>query len=146
MAITPGTDTWVTLEEAEALLSRRVGTSEWFALNDEAVSPGEESKETYLTTAYQWLSGMYGLGADASAPDDLKAAQSLFANWLISNRKDYEARESLSAAGVQEFDWSRWGEKIGEVGIPRFVSDLILNLGIGSANAAVQLYGEDYQE
>lgn len=146
MAITPGADTWATVAEADTLLEKRIGTTAWFALDPTPATPGAESKETYLTTAYQWLGGMYGIGADAAAPDNLKAAQILMANWLITNRKDYEARESLSAAGVEEFDWSRWGEKIGEVGIPRFISDLILSLGIGSANDAVQLYGEDYQE
>lgn len=144
MALTLGVNSWVTVAQADAFLGDRIGTAPWFALEETATEPGEESKETYLTTAYQWLSGAYGIGADAAAPQSLQDAQTLAANWLIGNREDYEKRESLVASGVEEFEWSRWNEKLGDVAVPRFISDLMIGLGIGGANAAVQLYGDDY--
>lgn len=145
MPLTPGTDTWATVAEADALLALRVGTQAWFALDEAPTAPGDESKDTYLGTAYQWLKGMYGLAATAAAPDALKEAQILAANWLIGNKIEYEKRETLTASGVEDFSWSQWSEKLGDVEVPRFISDLMINLGIGGGNGSVQLYGEDYQ-
>lgn len=145
MAITPGDNTWATVSEADAILSQQVGSADWFALpTAEDPAEGGESKEAYLVTAYRWLKGTYGLAASASASDALKEAQSLAANWLITYREDYQERESLIASGVEEFKWSRWEEKLGSVSPPRFIVDILIGLGVGGSNQAVQLYGDDY--
>lgn len=145
MALIPGTDTWATVSDADALLALRVGTQQWFALPEVSPAPGDDSKEAYLGTAYQWLKGMYGLAASASAPAALKEAQILAANWMIDNRAEYEKRETLSASGVEDFSWSQWSETLGGVEVPRFISDLMISLGIGGSNQAPQLYGDDYE-
>lgn len=147
MAITPGVDTWATVAEADAYLTNLVGASNWFALPISNTTPGTASKEAYLVSAFYWLSGVYGLAEDAAAPDLLKRAQAIAAQWLIENQEDYKAHDAIIASGVTEFSWSQWTEKLAtSVRPPRSVSSILVQLGIGGSNQAVQLYGEDYSE
>ncbi len=144
MAITPGVDTWATVDEADDILSQQIGSEDWFALPVKT-EQGGPSKEAYLVTAYRWLSGVYGIGSDGAAPDDLKLAQSLAGEWLLTYNDDYRDREALIASGVEEFDWSQWSEKLRSgVKPPRQITDILMSLGFGGLNQAVQLYGEDY--
>lgn len=147
MAFAVGTNSWASVEEADALLGDRIGTGAWFALDESPASPGDESKQGYLIIAFDWLSGAYGIAASDGAADALKKAQSLAAFWLIGNREEYEKRQSLIAGGVEEFKWSRWEETLADsTEIPSFISDIMIGLGVGGSNQVVQLYGDDYED
>ncbi len=146
MAITPGINTWATVDEADTILSQQIGSTDWFSLPVKT-EKGGDSQEAFLVTSYRWLSGIYGIGATASAPDQLKLAQILAAQWLISYSADYNDREALIASGVESFDWSQWSEELRSgVNPPRFIVDIMIGLGAGGSNQAIQLYGEDYSE
>jgi hypothetical protein len=146
MALVVGTNSWATVAEADAILENVIGSGNWFALPANA-APGSASRETYLVSAFYWLSGAYGIPASVSGSDVLKRAQALAAQWMIAEWDGYRKREGLIAGGVEEFEWSRWRERLRTtVEVPRFIADLLIEIGAGGSNVAVQLYGEDYIE
>ena len=131
MSISVGTNSWVTISEADNYLTDRVGTSAWFALSDSAAA-GTESKTTYLVTACQWLLSEYPDDLVVTLIDEnLKKAQIEAALYLLNNYTDFAARSALSSQGVVEFEYSDVREKFNNSGICLppivygFISDLL---------------------
>lgn len=115
MALVIGSNSWVTLTEADDYLTNKVGSQEWFTLNDEPDSAGEESKESYLITAFNYLVTKAGYCIPKESTDsNVKAGQIEFAYYLFSQGSAYEDRINAQASGVTEFKLSKWSEKYSE--------------------------------
>lgn len=145
MAVTVGLNSWVTIAEADAYLTSRAGAAEWFALDDSPVNPGEDSKETFLITAFYWLLDDPGFGLSAALTDDyVKRAQIEAALFLSKYREDFENREAKQAGGVERFKNSKWEEDLGLVSKPQVVLNILGSGGSSAQNDIVQLYGDDF--
>ena len=130
--ITIGSNSWVTVIEADAYLSDRVDTTEWFALPDTNIVagtpvPGTPCKEGYLIMAYRWLRSRPGLVLPSSSTDSaLLEAQILSANWVLNWMDDVERRDALRATGVTAFDFSKWKESLSsDPPLPSFILGLL---------------------
>lgn len=144
MAIVVGVNSWVTIAEADAYLTSKAGAENWFALAD-AAGPGEDSKETFLVSAYYWLLYDSGFGLTPENTDDyVKKAQIEAALFLLSYRVDYENRAAKIAGGVERFKNSKWEEDLGIVSKPSSVLDPLEKGGYSAVNDFAQLCGEDY--
>lgn len=123
MAIVVGTNSWVTIVEADTYMSEKWNAaSTWAALSN-------EEKEQLLITSYRWINSddRYEIGADEDS-DGVKYAQIETAWYIYQYNDEIEKRMALQAQGVQDFDVSKFSEsyKIG-VGsrLPDFVGGLL---------------------
>lgn len=145
MAVVVGTNSWVTIAEADAYLTARAGAKEWFALNEAPAAPGEDSKETFLVTAFNWLLFDGGFGLSSSLTDDyVKTAQIEAALFLLKYRISFEDRAAKIAGGVKRFKNSKWEEELGIVQKPQSVLSPLEKGGYSASNDIVQLYGDDF--
>jgi hypothetical protein len=141
MAVVVGTNSWATIAEADAYLGSRAGSTAWFELPDTPPTPGQDSKETFLATAFFWLLDYPGfsLTADSTAAA-VKRAQLEAALFLLQFRADYEARAAKIAGGVKQISMSKWSETLGEQALPKRILAILSVSGIdGNANILVDL-------
>ena len=125
MAINVGTNSWVTIAEADIYLTDRLEAESWFLLND-VEDPGEASKTTYLVTAYFMLYNSVDFQLSPSSSDvNVKNAQCEMALFLLDNYNDYYKRMSLIAGGVTEFERSKWREQLSSIKIPANISGML---------------------
>lgn len=144
MAITVGSNSWVTLLEADEYFNNRPGSQDWFALADTPATPGGDSKEGFLTTAFYWLlDDAFGLTGSESS-EAVKRAQLEATIFLLLYSKEYYNRQALIAGGVTSFMNSRWTENLSEITKPMNITSILYGAGFSSGNSFVQLAGEDY--
>ena len=96
--LTVGTNSWVTIEEANDYFESRFGAQEsWMDLND-------LQKTAALITAYKQIaqSGLFSVEASVSATDNEKDAQCEQAIFIVQHQEDADARLGLQAQGVTE--------------------------------------------
>lgn len=92
-AITVGTNSWVTLAEAEAYFRTRLGSSGYWN--------GTANKVAALVTAFKQLlrCGMFNIAATDTA-QAIKDAQCEMALFLLIHQEDMDSRAGLQAQGV----------------------------------------------
>jgi hypothetical protein len=145
MAILVGENSWATIAEANAYFTSRPGSSNWFALEDVAVTPGGDSKEGFLITAFYWLTDdSFGL-TGSSGSVLVRRAQFEAAIFLLNYSRDYYNRQALEAGGVTSFMASRWTENLSKVTKPSNVTNILYSGNFSSGNTFVQLTGETYE-
>lgn len=134
MAIVVGTNSWLTLAEAEIYFSSRIGSAPWSALTD-------GDKEKYLISAFYWLYYDSAFTAPSTATDDgVKFAQCEAALFLIVYADEYGKRDALIASGVKEFDYSKWREVLGaEVKKPAAVVNFMSAVGYYNGGIAMAI-------
>lgn len=120
MAVVVGTNSWVTIVEADTYFNNHIDGTKWSGLANDA------EKEKYLVTAFNWLlyDGNYELVPTTTATS-VKYAQMEAALFLITNYDEFHKREALIASGVTEFTYSKWKEKLGAVNKPAIVDDML---------------------
>jgi hypothetical protein len=141
MAVTIGTNSWVTIAEADAYFNSRAGASMWPQLPEVPEVAGSDSKETFLVTAFYWLLDYSGLNLSAALTlPAVKRAQCEAALFLIQYRADYEVREAKIAGGVKQFSQSKWSETLDVQTMPKRILSILASAGIESnANFMVDL-------
>jgi hypothetical protein len=123
MALVVGTNSWVTVAEADAYLAEKFGADAWTSL-------ANSIKEQCLITAYRWINSLSQY-LISSVTDPLKYAQIELA-WYIYNYYDsHQEREALFAQGVEDFTLSKWKEKLKGVRLPKNVEDLLEDFDVG---------------
>jgi hypothetical protein len=139
--IVVGTNSWLTLAEAETYFESRINSDSWNALS-------EGDKNIYLITAYNWIFYDPGFFAPASATNSaVKNGQCEGALFLINYGEEYEKREALLASGVTEFKFSKWSEKLGEAKKPDSVTNYFISAGYyAGANVLIQTPDLDVSE
>jgi len=131
--IVVGTNSWLTLAEAETYFESRINADDWNNL------PDDNTKNQYLITAYNWLFYDPGFFAPASATEQaVKNGQCEAALFLAGYAEEYSKREALIASGVKDFTYSKWSETLGEVKKPDSVINYFISAGYyAGANAFV---------
>lgn len=145
MSIIVGENSWVTIAEADDYFATRIGTTSWFSLSDTPSTPGADSKESFLVTAFYWLvDDVYGLTPSSSSAV-IKRVQLESALFLLKYSLDFYDRQAKVAGGVTSFMLSRWTENLSSISKPQNILDILYNAGYSSSNTFVQLEGEDYE-
>lgn len=105
--MTVGVDTWVTLAEANAYLTYRMGAGAWFALSDDS-TPGATSKTLLLVNAFNGIRSALGFNVPQVTDDpNVKTAQIECAYYLLNYFGEVEARDVAQAAGLASFEFSK---------------------------------------
>jgi hypothetical protein len=121
--LTVGTNSFVTLDEADAYMVTRFGGDSWNTFTS-------ETRESLLVTAFRWIVSL-GVSTTSTATK-VKWAQIELAWWIYNYLSEYEDREALIAGGVTQFRLSKWMEKLSEAGFPKRIEDLLAeDMGLG---------------
>ena len=112
-----GTNSWVTIAEADDYLENKIGASDWAGLTD-------ANKTTYLISAFRYIRQKYNIPV-ASVLQVVKEAQIETAWWMYTFWLDYEKRRNLYSAGVTQFKISKFEEWLQKATTPQFLDDLI---------------------
>ena len=117
ITLTIGTNTWVTLTEANIYFESKWNASAWTGLTD-------TQKKQLLITAYEWINGDpdYTINTVTSK---LKKAQCELAWFIYNNSDTYDKHEALWASGVRDFDISKFSETLEEPGLPPKIKKLL---------------------
>lgn len=131
MAIDVGTNSWVTLAEAETYFSDHIGSTPWDALTD-------SNKSKYLITAYRWIYYDSAFPVPASSSETaVKNAQCEAALFLINYYTGHNKREALIAGGVKEFEYGKRREDLTSVKKPQTVIDMLSSVGYYASGVAL---------
>ena len=120
MALTVGTNSWVTVAEANTYFADRFGASTtWASLTN-------AQKEQLLITAFRWIQSRPEFSISASATDTyIKEAQMELAWWIYNYMDAHEQRRALYIHGVRNFQLSKWEEELDKSEFPGFISDML---------------------
>lgn len=122
-SIVVGTNSWVTLAEANAYFDTRINNFEWKKLSS-------ENRKIYLISAFYWLLYDSAILAPASATiDAVKFGQCEAAFFLIKYAEEHEKRDALISSGVKNFDYSKWSEDLTEITKPKSVVNYFSSAG-----------------
>ena len=120
--ITVGTNSWITLAEADAYLANKFGADNWAA----AV---QSSREQAIITAFWRIYGSseYTI-AKSSTDENVKNAQAETAYFILTYSGELSKRAALQSAGVKSHSVSKFKETYsGNVGtlLPQEAIDLL---------------------
>jgi len=122
MALTVGTNSFVTVLEADAYLAEKYGIgTDWTALLI-------AEKEQALITAYRWIMSLsdYSISPTSTAIK-VKEAQIELAIYIVRDYSEYLKRRSLYSQGVRNFKISKWSETLKKAGLPFEVENLLFD-------------------
>jgi hypothetical protein len=119
MALTVGTNSWVTRAEADTYKGDKWDPGDWFTLTN-------TQKDQALVSAYRWIQSKdeYSI-SPASTAEKVKAAQIECADYIVDNWTQHKKRDALYTQGVREFRISKWREKLDKSELPEIVRDLL---------------------
>ena len=120
LVLSVGTNSWVTLAEADLYFEGKYQASTaWAALTDSV-------KNQLLVSAYRWIQqqALFSISASSTA-QIVKDAQCEAAWYLYSYGDEDENRRALSGQGVTEFELNEWREKLSKYEFPGFLSDML---------------------
>jgi len=122
MAITVGTNSWITLSEANLYMDNRFNNSIW-------ESSTEINIKKSIITAFKWLYNSQKFNIPLTATSQIvKDAQTELANYILVNFEEFEKRRSLQTQGVESFRVLKWQEKfVKSADIPEFISDMLID-------------------
>lgn len=92
MTVTPGTNSWVTVEEANLYFADRLASADYWNTNT--------LKEAALITAYKFLVNSGRWDFPTTASQNMKDAQCEMALFLLIHLADMDRRKGLQAQGV----------------------------------------------
>lgn len=129
MALTVGTNSWVTVTEANDYFLTSYGRSVWASLSN-------SEKETLLISAYNWIQQQSIFSISATSTDSAVKQGQYETSWYIySYWNQTEDRRALYAQGVREFKISKFSEKLEPPEFPQHIIDILedflINLGGG---------------
>lgn len=146
MALVVGTNSWVSVAEADTYFTNRVGASDWFDLDEPPATPGADSKDTFLISAFYWLFDDQGFNLPQVSDDPIiKRAQEEAALFLMKYSLDYENRQAQSASGIARFKNSKWEEDLSEIKKPQVIFNILGGGGYSVQNGVVNLLPDDYE-
>lgn len=127
IAIIVGTNSWVTLAEANLYLQNKLGADDWSTLSD-------STKEQCLITAFWLIYTWPEVSIPKNSTDEkVKIAQIELAWWLYNHYSEWRERGALIAGGVKSFAISKWRETLNKQSLPlevqNLLDDSLLNAG-----------------
>jgi hypothetical protein len=124
LTLTIGTNTWVTLAQANNYFEGKWNAGAWTGLSD-------TQKKQLLISAYEWISGEPDY-VISGITNKLRKAQMELAWFIYNNDSTYEKHEALWASGVRDFDVSKFSETLEEPSLPIKVKNLLKDYDYGS--------------
>jgi hypothetical protein len=122
MGLTVGTNSWVTVTEADNYLADTFGADGWAPL-------GNTLKEQLLISAFRWIFNYPGATIPKTSTNEkVKSAQIELAWWIKNYWAEYEKRQSLIAGGVTDFELSKWMEKLGTQDLPQNILNILIGV------------------
>ena len=119
VVLTVGTNSWVTLVEANAYLEEKWGASAWASLTD-------SQKSQLLITGYRWINQKDYIDIPASSTNTkVKYAQIELAFYCYNYYAEHEKRRALYAQGVRDFSISKYSETLEASDLPDFIKNLL---------------------
>jgi len=110
MALLVGTNSWVTISEANDYLQHNIDAEEWFDLVAEGAK-GAQSRENLLVTAYNEIQASPIISIDANSTDvNVKHAQVEMALFLLNNYDTIKSGRAAIASGLSAFTYSERSE------------------------------------
>lgn len=125
MAITVGTNSWITQAEADSYMAQKYGADAWAGLSGAV-------KEQLIVSAFRFIkySGEVSV-ADSASSDAVKSAQSETAWYLYKFGEEHEKRSALSSQGVKSFRLDDWSETLSKTGLPEIVRKILDDFLVG---------------
>ena len=114
-----GTNSWVTVAEADDYLEEKFSADAWATLSTTI-------KSQCLITAFWWIYNYPSFNIPkSSTSENVKNAQIELAWWTYQYYTSYEKRGALISSGVTDFTLSKWKEELGTQDIPQIVLDIL---------------------
>jgi hypothetical protein len=127
MSIIVGTNSWVTLAEANAYFASKYNAATLWATLANAV------KEQLLISAYYWIQQQKAFSiSPASTAAKVKQAQYEAAWFIYKYGDEYEKRRALSDEGVKSFSISKFSETLDGAQFPAFIADILDGFATGT--------------
>lgn len=126
VSIVVGTNSWVTLAEANEYMEGKFDADNWTSLTDDL-------KNRALVTAFRWIfySDRFNIPATATATI-IKNAQIELADYVGEFFNSHKKRTALRSQGVEDFTLSKWKEKSFKApDIPSFIVDMLDDYLVG---------------
>lgn len=121
MALTPGTDTWVTLAEANAYFLARWNSTAWTS-----GTITDPEKEQLLKHAYNWINQQSFFSIDpASTAEIVKQAQCETAWYIYNYFATHEKRRAAQNQGVKSFKIMNFSENYSMAQFPEDIKDML---------------------
>jgi predicted P-loop ATPase/GTPase len=128
MGIVVGTNSWVTLAEADIYFIDKFNASTWATLSN-------TNRIQLLISAYRWIKQQNQF-IISSISDLLKQAQYETAWYLYKHGDQHDKHQALNAQGVKSFSVSQFSEDIGDVQFPKYIEDMLSDY-IEKGNAVI---------
>lgn len=124
-----GTNSWVTIAEANTYFTNKYGASAWAGLSDTV-------KTQLLITAYRWMKALPDVSIpDSSTSTTVKNAQCEVAWYIYNFYADHEKRQALHTQGVRSFTLSKFSETLDAPSFPQWIKDMLGDFISGGNNA-----------
>jgi len=131
MAITVGTNSWISLADANTYFESHIGSSPWDALSD-------NDKEKYLVTAYRWIYYDNAFNVPASSSETaVKYGQCEAALYLINYYTDMQKHEAIIANGVKSFSYGKRSEELSEIKKPQTVISMFASVAMYNSGVSI---------
>lgn len=119
MGLVVGTNSWVTILEADDYLGDKWEASTWAPLTN-------TQKSQLLITAFWWIYNYSGVNIPKSSTNEkVKNAQIELAWWIYEYYQEYRKREALISSGVKSFSLPEWSETLGKQDLPQNILDIL---------------------
>lgn len=111
MALTVGTNSWITITEADEYLQHDMSAGEWFELVTTG-KKGSNTKENVLVTAFKEISASPLVDIPKDSTDvNVKYAQAEMALYLLKFYDEIYSRRASIASGLSSFKYSEREER-----------------------------------
>lgn len=132
MAIEVGTNSWISLADANTYFSSHIGSGPWDALSN-------TDKEKYLITSYRWIYYDSAFTVPASSSEAaVKYGQCEAALYLITYYTDMQKHEAMIAGGVKSFQYGKRSEELMQIQKPQTVINMFAKVAM--YNSGVSLF------
>lgn len=119
MALTVGTNSWITRADADTYFSEKYGAGAWATLTDSV-------KDQLLISAFRWIQQQSKFTIPASSTAEIVKQAQCEAAWFIYNYwTEYTKRQALTASGVKSFKISNFSETLELPTFPIFIGDML---------------------
>lgn len=141
MALTVGTNSWVTVADADAYFLTKWGaTAIWAALS-------EAQKESLLISAYNWIQQQSKFSIAASETAEIvKQAQYETAWFMYNYYAEYQKRNALYSSGVRDFKIDSFEEELEKPVFPLEISDMLHDYISSSAGGVFPRISRDLSQ
>jgi len=123
-----GTNSWVTIVEADLYLDAKYGAGAWASLSD-------VDKAALLISACRWIRNQSIFSIALSSTSQIvKDAQCEAAWYLYKYGEAHWKRTALYASGVRDFQVSKWSETLEEPTFPGNIAAMLSDSITGAGN------------